>query len=110
VGDHPDAEDARKLARYYDDLLQEIEFLVRVDGEATVGHTGPFGVFVTLRHTADIEREAGGFARYLRNLKKTSYPITTLTASSSAISSRTSTNRCAKSRGQARCEIHHVPG
>ncbi|MCL4789875.1 MAG: hypothetical protein KJ070_24365 [Verrucomicrobia bacterium] len=73
VGDHPDAEDARKVARYYDDLLQEIEFVVRVDGDATVGHTRPFGVFVSLRHTADIEREAGGFARYLRNLKRTSY-------------------------------------
>jgi hypothetical protein len=73
VGDHPDAEDARKVARYYDDLLQEIEFLVRLDGDATVGHTRPFGVFVSLRHTADIEREAGGFARYLRNLKKGNY-------------------------------------
>jgi len=73
AGDHSDAEEARKLARYYDDLLQEIEFVVRVDGDATVGHTRPFGVFVSLRHTADIEREAGGFARYLRNLKKGTY-------------------------------------
>jgi hypothetical protein len=73
AGDHPDAEDARKVARYYDDLLQEIEFVIRVDGDATVGHTRPFGVFVSLRHTADIEREAGGFARYLRNLKKGTY-------------------------------------
>src|SRR6185503_17946536 len=54
---------------YYDDLLQELELVVRLDGDATVGHERPFGVFVVLRHTADLEREAGGFGRYLRNLK-----------------------------------------
>jgi hypothetical protein len=73
VGNHPDAEDARKLVTYYDDLLKEIELVVRLDGDATVGHSRPFGLFVTLRHTADIEREAGGFARYLRNTRKSSY-------------------------------------
>src|SRR5262245_105582 len=70
VGAHPDAEEARKLVAYYDDLLQEIELSVRLDGDAVVGHGRPFGVTVALRHTADIEREAGGFARYLRNIKK----------------------------------------
>lgn len=69
VGDHPDAADARKLVTYYDDLLQELEFVVRLDGEATVGHARPFGVFISLRHTADLERESGGFGRYLRNNK-----------------------------------------
>jgi hypothetical protein len=69
VGNHPDAMDARKLVAYYDDLLQELELVVRLDGEATVGHGRPFGVFVGLRHTADLEREAGGFGRYLRNTK-----------------------------------------
>lgn len=69
VGDHPDAGDARKLVAYYDDLLQELDFVVRLDGDATVGHQQPFGVFVALRHTADIERESGGFGRYLRNNK-----------------------------------------
>lgn len=69
VGDHPDAAEARKIVAYYDDLLQELEMVVRLDGEATVGHGQPFGVFVALRHTADLEREAGGFGRYLRNPK-----------------------------------------
>lgn len=69
VGNHPDAAEARKLAAYYDDLLQELEFVVRLEGEATVGHSQPFGVFVSLRHTADLERESGGFGRYLRNNK-----------------------------------------
>jgi hypothetical protein len=75
VGDHKDAEEARKIVTYYDDLLREIEFVVRLDGDAVVGHAAPFGVFVSLRHTADVERETGGFARYLRNLKKASYAI-----------------------------------
>ncbi|MEI2726578.1 MAG: hypothetical protein V9H26_24590 [Verrucomicrobiota bacterium] len=69
VGNHPKAADARKLAAYYDDLLEELELVVRLDGDATVGHGRPFGVFVALRHTADLEREAGGFGRYLRNVK-----------------------------------------
>lgn len=69
VGNHPEAEEARKLVAYYDDLLQELDLVVRVDGDATVGHGQPFGVFVSLQHTADIEREAGGFGRYLRNSK-----------------------------------------
>ena len=72
VGDHKDAEEARKIVTYYDDLLREIELVVRLDGDAVVGHAAPFGVFVSLRHTADVERESGGFARYLRNLKKQS--------------------------------------
>lgn len=69
VGNHPDAAEARKIVAYYDDLLQELELVVRLDGDATVGHGQPFGVFVALRHTADLEREAGGFGRYLRNPK-----------------------------------------
>jgi hypothetical protein len=69
VGNRPEADEARKLVAYYDDLLLELDLVVRVDGDATVGHGQPFGVFVSLRHTADIEREAGGFGRYLRNTK-----------------------------------------
>ena len=36
-------------------------------GSAEVGSGRPFGVFVNLRHTRDIEREAGGFGKYLQN-------------------------------------------
>src|SRR6185436_14122363 len=67
VGDHESAEEARKLATYYDDLLQEIALDVRVDGDATVGHEKPFGVFVALRHSEALGRESGGFAKYLQN-------------------------------------------
>lgn len=69
VGDEPEAAEARELVAYYDDLLHELELVVRLDGDATVGHSQPFGVFVSLRHTADLEREAGGFGRYLHNNK-----------------------------------------
>jgi len=57
----------------YDDLLREIEFVARVDGDTIVGHGRPFGVFVALRHTAEVEREAGGFGRHLRSQKNSPY-------------------------------------
>jgi hypothetical protein len=44
-----------------------------VDGSATVGHDEPFGIFVNLRHTREIERESGGFSRYLQNQNNARY-------------------------------------
>ena len=73
TGDLPAAQEIRKLAAYYDDLLGEIALDVRLDGDALVGQAQPFGVFVTLRHTADVERESGGFARYLQNQNQPYY-------------------------------------
>ena len=67
------ASEARKLYDYYKDLASEIELQTRVDGSAKVGHGEPFGLFVELRHTTDIERESGGFGRYLRNQNDVSY-------------------------------------
>ena len=67
VGDHESAAEARKLATYYDDLLQEIVLDVRVDGDSVVGHGKPFGVFVALRHSEALGRESGGFGKYLQN-------------------------------------------
>jgi len=67
VSDHESATEARKLATYYDDLLQEITLDVQVDGDTTVGHTKPFGVFVALRHSEALGRESGGFGKYLQN-------------------------------------------
>jgi hypothetical protein len=49
-------------------LLKEVELNLRLDGDATVGHGQPFGAFLTVRHTVELEREnSGGFAKYLRN-------------------------------------------
>ncbi len=71
VGDHPQAYDARKVFDYYKDLVTEIKLEARVDGGDVVGHGRPFGVFVNLRHTREIERESGGFGRYLQNQNNT---------------------------------------
>ena len=67
VGDRPQAREAKQVADYYADLVHEIELNTTIDGTVKVGHTAPFGVFVSLRHSAAIEREAGGFSRYLQN-------------------------------------------
>jgi hypothetical protein len=67
VGDHPRAREAKQVYDYYKDLNSELKLAARVDGPDDVGHGQPFGLFVELRHTPEIEREAGGFSRYLQN-------------------------------------------
>ena len=73
VGDNPQAFDARKVFDYYKDLVTEIKLETKVDGSDAVGHGQPFGLFVNLRHTREIERESGGFARYLQNQNNAGY-------------------------------------
>jgi hypothetical protein len=65
--DHKLVVEARKVYDYYKDLVKEIRLEVKIDGSDDVGHGEPFGVFVNLRHTRDIERESGGFGKYLQN-------------------------------------------
>ena len=72
--DHPAGEPARDLVQHYDDLLDEVELVAHIDGSDEIGHTKPFGLFIGLRHTSDIEREAGGFARYLVGGSSTGTP------------------------------------
>jgi len=72
--DHPAGEMARKLVQHYHDLRLEVELVARIDGSDAIGHTEPFGLFIGLRHTSDIEREAGGFARYLVGGSSTGTP------------------------------------
>ena len=72
--DHPAGELARKLVQHYDDLLNEVKLVARIDGSDEIGHTTPFGLFIGLRHTSDIEREAGGFSRYLVGGSSTGTP------------------------------------
>ncbi len=67
VGDHKQAAEARKVFDYYHDLVTEIKLESVIDGSDVVGHGQPFGVFINLRHTREIERESGGFSRYLQN-------------------------------------------
>ncbi|HLG41789.1 MAG TPA: hypothetical protein VI643_00385, partial [Planctomycetota bacterium] len=64
---HKQAREAQKLFAYYDDLVSEIKLSVQVDGSTRVGRDKAFGVFVDIRHTREIERESGGFQKYLQN-------------------------------------------
>ncbi|MEC8907145.1 MAG: hypothetical protein VX407_08350, partial [Verrucomicrobiota bacterium] len=73
AGEHEKASEAQKLFNYYNDLTTEIQLVARIDGSSTVGHESPFGVFVDIRHTKEIERESGGFAKYLTNQNNSSY-------------------------------------
>ncbi len=73
VGDHKQAIEAKKLFDYYKDLAHEIKLDALVDGSTDVGHGKPFGLFVNIRHTRDIERESGGFSRYLQNQNSMTY-------------------------------------
>ncbi len=72
VGDHKQAAEARKVFDYYKDLVSEIKLETVIDGPDEVGRQ-PFGVFVNLRHTREIERESGGFGRYLQNQNSNQY-------------------------------------
>lgn len=72
VGDNKQAAEAKKVHDYYKDLVTEIRLDARVDGDDQVG-TEPFGVFVSLKHTKEIERESGGFGRYLQNQNSGGY-------------------------------------
>ncbi|MDX1929006.1 MAG: hypothetical protein SFV81_20940 [Pirellulaceae bacterium] len=67
VGDNPQAEEARKVYNYYKDLVTEIQLVARIDGNTQVGHDQPFGVYIDLKHSKEIERESSGFAKYLQN-------------------------------------------
>lgn len=73
VGDHDLAAEARKLYDYYADLVTEIQLRATIDGSDRVGHDVPFGVRVDIRHTHAIERESGGFAKYLQNQNQNAF-------------------------------------
>ena len=67
VGDHPAGAPLRRMLDLYDDLLtDEIRVRLTIDGTDRVGQE-PFGVLLSLRYTASIDREVGGFDQYLRN-------------------------------------------
>jgi hypothetical protein len=58
---------AEEKVQYYESLLREIRLRARLDGSAQIRQNGEFGVFVTLVHTPELGREAGGFGKYLQN-------------------------------------------
>ena len=65
--DHGAAEAARARLQLYEELVQEVLLVAEVDGDPEVAADQPFGVRLSLRYTAALEREAGGFAKYLQN-------------------------------------------
>ncbi len=73
AGDHEKAGQARKLFDYYNDLVTEIQLVAHIDGSSNVGHDEPFGLFVDIRHTKEVERESGGFSKYLQNQNNAGY-------------------------------------
>lgn len=73
AGDHEALRDSKEVLAYYRDLVKEIELDVQVDGPADVGTDAPFGLRINLRHTREIEREAGGFQKYLQNQTNSMY-------------------------------------
>ena len=73
AGDHPRAWEARKLFSYYKDLVHEIKLDVSIDGSDKIEPNQPFGAYVSILHTTEIEREAGGFGKYSQNQNAMSY-------------------------------------
>jgi hypothetical protein len=73
VGDHEAMADASDVLRYYRDLITEIELSTSIDGPDRVGTAAPFGLRINLRHTREIERESGGFQKYLQNQTNSPY-------------------------------------
>lgn len=67
VDNHPRLGPAKKLLSYYKDLAKEVKLEVALDGATGVGSMEPFGVFVMLRHTRELEQGSGGFGRFLQN-------------------------------------------
>lgn len=65
--EHSAAEAARARLQLYEELVQEVLLVAEVDGPPEMAADQPFGVRLSLRYTAALEREAGGFAKYLQN-------------------------------------------
>ncbi|MEI6604292.1 MAG: hypothetical protein WCP35_03205 [Verrucomicrobiota bacterium] len=65
--DHPAAKSAMTSLNYYRELLDEVQLRVTIDGPTRVGHTQPFGMFISLEATRQLLRESGGFSKYIQN-------------------------------------------
>ena len=110
VGDHPQAHDARKVYDYYKDLVTEIKLETVVDGSDVVGHEKPFGVFVNLRHTREIERESGGFGRYLQNQNNSGYSYYNFGRPAGELPRQVPGDRQAGAPGALRGPLGDLPG
>ncbi len=67
VGDHPAGAALRTLDELYKDLVKdEIKLRLTLDGDDRGRAGKQFGVMVSLRFTNPVDRETGGFAKYLQ--------------------------------------------
>lgn len=67
VGDHPAGASLRALDELYRDLVKdEIKLRLAIDGEDRVGTGNQFGMLMSLRFTNSVDRETGGFSKYLQ--------------------------------------------
>ena len=68
IGDHPAGASLRAMEELYRDLVKdEIKLRLALDGSDQVGVDRPFGMLLSLRFTNSVDRETGGFAKYLQN-------------------------------------------
>ena len=68
IGDNPAGASLRRLTDLYQDLMKdEIKLRLAIDGDDQVGSNQRFGATLTLRFTGEVDRETGGFSRYLQN-------------------------------------------
>jgi hypothetical protein len=71
---HPSAKAALEALGNYQELLDEAQLHVTLDGSSRVGHAEPFGLFLGLQHTRQLARESGGFSKYLQNATQQKNP------------------------------------
>ncbi|MEY4787383.1 MAG: hypothetical protein RL692_1277, partial [Planctomycetota bacterium] len=68
IGENPAGAPLRRLTDLYQDLMKdEIKLRLAIDGDDQVGTNQRFGATLTLRFTSEVDRETGGFSRYLQN-------------------------------------------
>jgi hypothetical protein len=68
IGEHPAGASLRAMAELYRDLVKdEIKLRLTLDGADTVGVHEPFAALLSLRYTHSVDRETGGFSKYLQN-------------------------------------------
>jgi hypothetical protein len=65
--DHPSAKTAANALNSYQELLDEVQLRLTIDGLTRVGYHQPFGAFLSLEHSRQLARESGGFSKYLQN-------------------------------------------
>ena len=68
IGEHPAGAPMRRLLELHQDLMKdEVKLRLAIDGDDRVGTELLFGVTLSMRFTQEVDRETGGFSKYLMN-------------------------------------------